>query len=181
MTRNVFLLGIGHEYQHNSTLYKRISSEAIDEFKRYISKEHGRYNFKAIGEELHRSELKKDRDSSVPEEVAEKLGIEHKYCNNGPEDAIDLEKMGYKETLIKEKKGSILKPRYESDEDWLLRNMENEAIREFIWIKKILECDQWPLLFICGSDHVGSFSTKLQTEGINVTLLNKNWISSYAL
>jgi hypothetical protein len=164
MNRTVFLVGTNHKYQHNSPLYEKVSAEAIDEFKKHISTVCYENNIKAIGEEFHQTDLKKDREKSVPKEIALSLNKCHKYCTPSDEEA---KKLGWQPTLY-QKRG-------ESVAEFDRRDWENDKIKEQGWIKKILELKKWPLLFICGSKHINSFAKLLIDSSLSVHVINENW------
>lgn len=164
MNRKIFLIGTDHKYQHNSPLYKEVSCNSMASFKKYIFEIIDKNGIHGIGEEMHRSDLKEDRNKSTLKEVALKLGIPHKYCNSDAQEAL---KLGHKPYLYK-------KPS-ESDEDFYKRDFENERKREPGWIQKILEFNNWPLLFVCGSEHVESFKKLLSKNSIKVVIVDKNW------
>lgn len=164
MNRDVFLVGTNHKYQHNSSLYEKVCPDSINKFKQYILSIYRDKKIQAIGEEMHRSDLMKDRDKSVPEEVALKLGIPHKYCSPSDEESV---KLGWKPTLV-QKRG-------ETEAEFDERDWGNDKIKEQGWLQNILEFDKWPLLFICGSKHIESFSNLLSVSSINIHIVNKNW------
>lgn len=67
----------------------------------------------------------------------------------------------YKEKWPEEKKAKL---------EW-----EEDLKREPSWLCNILELNIWPLLFICGSKHVESFSKLLSASSFIVHIVNKNW------
>jgi len=164
MNKKVFLIGTNHKYQHNSSFYERVSAEAIDGFKKYISTICWENNIKAICEEFHQTDLKKDRERSVPKEIALNLNICHKYCSPSDEEA---KRLGWEPTLF-QKRGE---PEAEFDR----RDWQNDKIKEQAWIKNILELNKWPMLFICGSKHIRSFTELLIGSSLNVHVVNENW------
>jgi hypothetical protein len=50
--------------------------------------------------------------------------------------------------------------------------------REQYWLDRILELDCWPVLFICGADHVDSFGAKARGCGLSVKVLISDWSPS---
>jgi hypothetical protein len=48
--------------------------------------------------------------------------------------------------------------------------------REYIWLEKIQEFNQWPLFFICGADHFGEFSKLMRANEIQVIESHKHWM-----
>ena len=47
--------------------------------------------------------------------------------------------------------------------------------REQYWLDRILELDCWPVLFICGANHVESFGSKLRASGLSAKVLISDW------
>jgi len=164
MNRTVFLIGTDHKYQHNSPLYEEVSIEAIDEFKDYISKVCCDNDIEGIGEEFQQTDLKKDRERSVPKEIALNLKICHKYCS--PSDD-ETQMLGWQPTLYQKRRESIA--------EFDIRDWENDKIKEYGWIQNILDLNRWPLLFICGSKHINSFTHLLSNSSIKVHVVNENW------
>jgi hypothetical protein len=160
----VYLIGTNHKYQHNSPLYEEVSVEAINEFKNYISKICFDNGIEAIGEEFHQTDLKKGRERSVSKEIALNLNICHKYCSPSDDEA---QMLGWKPTLYQKRGESIA--------DFDRRDWENDKIKEQGWVQKILDFNKWPLLFICGSKHINSFTKLLYNFSIKAHVVNENW------
>jgi hypothetical protein len=51
----------------------------------------------------------------------------------------------------------------------------SHATRERYWLDEILSLDVWPLLFVCGANHVHPFRTSLQAEGIDFDVAADDW------
>jgi hypothetical protein len=160
----VLIIGTNHKYQHASNLYEPVEKTALFAFEKMLSNACTENNIIAIGEEFSKKDLKKDSTDSFVKNVADKLGKLHKYCNptNEEENAI-----GYKPCLYQQKG--------ETSKDFDKRDWENEKLREKIWLENIVNFDSYPMLFICGSMHVQSFSELLKKNGINSKILFESW------
>jgi len=101
---------------------------------------------------------------SVPKEIAIKLKICHKYCSPSDDEA---KRLGWQPTLCQRRGESIA--------EFDIRDWENDKIREKGWIQNIIALNKWPLLFICGSKHINSFSELIENSSIRVQVLHDNW------
>jgi hypothetical protein len=48
-------------------------------------------------------------------------------------------------------------------------------IRERYWRDAVLTLDTWPLVFICGANHVEFFSEQLRSSGVRVLVAFEDW------
>lgn len=102
---------------------------------------------KLIAEELSAAFVGENR--SLCDKVAGELGIAHMFCdpNNRERETLGLPKIDDRKTWG---------PR---EEHWLSR----------------LEGVEFPILFVCGANHVLSFSKKCLARGISVVVLEDDW------
>lgn len=162
--KHVLIIGANHKYQHASDLYERVEKTALFAFEKMISNACAENNIIAIGEEFSKEDLKKDSTDSFVKNVSDKLGKLHKYCNPTSEEEMAI---GYKQCLYQ--MGG------ESSEEFDKRDWENEKLREIIWLKNIENLNSFPMLFVCGSMHVQSFSDLLKKNGIKSDILFESW------
>lgn len=168
MERIVYILGTCHAYQRNDD---SCLPNSIDEFKLYLKSVCQLNGIKSIGEEMSLTALEEnDRKESIPKTFAQEYGnLPHRYCDP---DRSEQERLGIKpsdyfnvqahlEKWPEEKKAKL---------EW-----EEDLKREPSWLCNILELNVWPLLFICGSKHVESFSQLLSASSFIVYIVNKNW------
>jgi len=106
----------------------------------------------------------KDSEESYIKIIADKIGKPHKYCNTTSDDDKEL---GVKQFLYKMKD--------ETEDEFRRRDWENDKLREKGWLKKIIEFNKWPLLFICGQLHTYSFKKLLVENKINAKILCESW------
>jgi hypothetical protein len=50
-----------------------------------------------------------------------------------------------------------------------------DAIRERIWVARLLTRDHWPTLFICRSDHVQSVRRIFRTLGLDARVVHRDY------
>ena len=199
--KTIALIGTSHAYQRLSLLCgpdKRCRLEDIRSFECYLLKVCRQYGIKTVAEEMNEQSLEKakkswekfkkdlegknncnrlraeiwarkeeelkrcldalkwhDEGKSTPRRVAVHLSLRHRYCdpnsNERNEHKIDC---------------------------------EDHQKRERYWLKQLLRAPkpgereiEWPVLFICGADHVESFSTLLKEGGYRIERINDDWES----
>lgn len=49
------------------------------------------------------------------------------------------------------------------------------AYRESVWLAHLQSLDRWPTLFVCGIDHLSTFSDRLRAAGITALVDEKRW------
>ena len=114
-----------------------------------------------------------NKGMSIPQRVAAKLSLKHLFCDPDgkqrqllgieAEDVIELDQFF---------NCSI------SDDDVKRRKRESRTQRECYWLNRLRQevpQSEWPILFICGADHVGSFSKILEEEGFIVIRIEDHW------
>lgn len=177
MNRMVYILGTSHEYQRNDDTCQ---PESIGKFKRYLKFICQNYDIKAIGEEMSEEALKFwGREISIPRLFTqENPTISHKYCDPEREEQkkFGIKQSGYfsqgrqlPEILQSPDVNNL------SEEEAKQLEWQEDLKREPIWLCKILELNRWPLLFICGSDHVDSFKKLLDSESLSASIIDNNW------
>lgn len=53
--------------------------------------------------------------------------------------------------------------------------IDSSSQRENYWASKLAQQDGEQVLFLCGDDHVASFSTVLRQQGMHACVLSKGW------
>lgn len=174
MERVVYLLGTGHEYQIDSEHYlPSVSPQAIEAFKNRLEYVCEVLNIKAIGEEMSLSDLEDHKKTvSTPKLLSKDLGIHHKYCNPTKE---QQQQLNIKHPTIISYHGQ---QDGLSDIEIYSLQWEEDLKREPFWLQQIEKLGIYPLLFICGSYHVGSFYRFLIVENFDVHVTDHNWKAS---
>jgi hypothetical protein len=133
--RKVFLIGTNHRYQMLGELFTVTQSqreESIPMLRDLLK----RNEIRAIAEEMNKESLRKHfcRDESFACQVADALGIGHRYCD--PDTAT-----GEALSIPRGKEGNPGKERY--------------------WLEQLQTFHRFPALFIMGADHFESFRNLL--------------------
>lgn len=107
-----------------------------------------------------------DRLYSTPAEVAEELGVRHLYCDPNWAERHALGILDVRYERLKHKWSNNRARREEAN---------CERLREGEWLRRINDLNIWPLLFICGANHLRSFRRGAEAEGIAVNVLESEW------
>ncbi len=161
--RKVILLGTGHRIQVGK-------QDTIRAFEARLHALCNDYAVRAIGEEMSCDLLARDHTpETVAHRVATKLGIPHRYCDpplserlrlgtttvNGID--VEAEQLGW------------------SDEEIAKRLAAHFVIVETYWLDEIADLNVWPMLFVCGANHVATFSRRALQRGHEVVVTDKDW------
>lgn len=160
---DVVLVGTCHTYQ----LPDNSAASEFDKLLRELCVAGG---VKAIAEEMNTEALaESNAHHSTGELVARALDILHRYCDPNRDQRQALGIM--QENPIKATAHI---------RGWDRRRIRQEILashlaREQYWLQQIRELDRWPLLFVCGANHVGSFKKLLSTNDIRVRVGRRDW------
>ena len=169
--------GIKTVAEELSTQALEMTREAWEENKKDLErrKESGAWIEEDLEKELKRCEeaLKWHTEGmSIPQRAAKELTRKHLFCDpDGKQRALlEIED----ETAIEIER---LHHRSISDGEAKRRIRESWTKREHYWLGRLLEVpeSEWPVLFICGKEHVERFSTILKQRAFSVTVIRKDW------
>jgi len=62
--------------------------------------------------------------------------------------------------------------------DHVIRRQIQELVdspREHYWLDRLFELACWPVLFVCGANHVDTFTAKAKARGRTVSVLHHDW------
>jgi hypothetical protein len=64
--------------------------------------------------------------------------------------------------------------------NWSAEKIEEESktshsIRERHWLTELLNLNNWPVLFICGAEHVSPFQQLLQENALSAEVAAPDW------
>ena len=167
MNRIAYILGTNHIYQRDDDSCEPGSVDAFIEYLDSVCQLHG---INAIGEEMSISALHDfDRTESIPAKFATTHGKSHKYCDP---DRAEQERLGIRENHVVR---YHVRQKNLSEEQIRQLCWEEDLKREPYWLCKVQELNVWPLLFICGSDHIKSFTQLLSTVATAVHVAHQNW------
>jgi hypothetical protein len=128
------------------------------------------YNIRAVAEEMSSEALAENQCiDSVPMRVASSLGIKHRFCDPGRCERAslgirqenDIRASGFLYGWSEHKISSLI--------------LKSHAIRERYWLKELRALGEWPVIFVCGADHVASFCALLKLEGITAYVEAEDW------
>jgi len=55
------------------------------------------------------------------------------------------------------------------------KKLNTPDLRESFWLDRLLKSGASSLLFVCGDEHLKSFSKKLNAAGFESSILSENW------
>ena len=127
-----------------------------------------RFSVSAIGEEMS-DDATQEYSSvvSVPVQVAKALRLPHRYCDPG---RTERARLGIRQD------NDICAQLSLSEDEIDTQLKESRAKRESYWLDQLLDLNIWPVLFVCGADHVDSFRRLLQREDIDVHVAAADWV-----
>ncbi|UJB19195.1 MULTISPECIES: hypothetical protein [Lysobacter] len=164
----VLIVGTSHEYQ------RRTSDGAINtinDFAEYLRQIIDANDVAAIAEEMSAAALEEHGlQNSVAQEICTRFGIPHALADPGPQEREHLGIQQRNEIAVAGFFGGL------SPEEIEARVRRSYDTREEYWIAKLGELGAYPMVFICGADHVNSFRDKLLAQGHDAVVLTSNWI-----
>ena len=165
MTRTVWIIGTGHEYQK---VRSDVHDPGSEQFRAMVATTAAAKGVRALAEEMSPEALR--ADDSVCRQVAKSLQIAHRYCDPSS---------GERTALGIVADDDIRWAGFYANRDQ--QDIENDvqaawAIRENRWLEHLLDLGAWPVLFVCGADHAESFRDGLRAHGIEANLLISKWV-----
>jgi hypothetical protein len=160
---SLVLIGTSHEYQMRS-------NAAASEFEALIDEVCTRFQVRAIAEEMSLEALaQKNASVTVCKGVADDRDLCHRYCDVNSEQRAAL---GVRSENDIKAKGWLA--------GWDAETIEREirkshAIREHYWLAQLREMNCWPMLFVCGANHVAPFQALLKVGGISTHIRAHDW------
>jgi hypothetical protein len=113
-------------------------------FASYLSDNIEKLNIKFVGEEWSEDASKiSNVKTTVPQDIAFKYNVQHRFCDPNE---IDRKKIGWK-------------------------SKQDDRLREMFWLDKIKDKRNKEIIFICGVNHLESFSTLLNKDRFMVKIL----------
>lgn len=166
----VLIVGTSHEYQRRTS---DGPSNAVNEFAEYLRQIIDANDVAAIAEEMSAAALEEhDLQNSVAQEICTRFGIPHALADPGPQERQQLGIQQRNEIEFAGFFGDLSREEIEA------RVHRSYDIREEYWTTKLAELAAYPMVFICGADHVNSFRNKLLAQGHDAVVLTSNWIPS---
>ena len=167
MNKAVVLVGTSHAYQRGG---ESCSPSELIAFQDFIYSLCQKWQIELVTEEMSQGALEERglTDSTV-KQVVSSNSIRHKYIDPDREQRKGL---GITENSDIKVQGVF--------QEWSDAEIERRIgveykKRESLWLWSLLLIDQWPSLFVCGSEHVDSFSKLLQNSQIVVHIGASDW------
>jgi hypothetical protein len=154
--RRVVIVGTSHSYQIPPT------GPAANELRAFLGEIVNTHLVRVIAEEMSQEALANwDVTSTLCLELAIATGVSHRYCDL---DGAQRSAAGVRDVHHMKADGFIY--------GWSTEQIEQEirashSIRERHWMTELLDLNNWPVLFICGAEHVLPFQQLLQENGLS--------------
>lgn len=148
---------------------------ADPELKPFLERLCREFNVRAVAEEMNEEALaEKDCAASIPMNVASALQLPHRFCDPNRAERTKLEIRQENEIrVLAWLANSVL-----SESEIAARVTESYAKRERYWLEQLGSLNVWPVLFICGADHVTSFCNLLKQQSIAAHVAAEDWASN---
>jgi len=167
MKHAIFLVGTSHTLQLNDNQNFSEDRLTFHQFLRNLCRD---YFIQAIAEEMNTDALlEKGCDESIPKMIADELTLSHCYAD--PNISVRNRLMILQENDVNAK-GWL--------EAWTKQKIREQIQIEYVkreryWIEQIIKHNVWPLLFVCGANHIESFSLLVQSAGLDMKIISKDW------
>lgn len=171
--RVVHLIGTSHHYQYGvgAKRGKAACTEAQEgAFREFIRSKALACHAEAIAEELNEEGLREaGKPVSVLQALAKELGLRHLFCEP---DKTERAELGVaEEALIR----SLAWMNDQSEAEVQAQLEKQFQIRETVWLQRLASLSVGPVLFVCGANHVSSFSARLAANGASVRVVHTDW------
>lgn len=158
----VIVVGTSHTLQRTSMELNAFLKDLCEEFKA-----------RAIAEEMSEEALSQNGcGASIPMQVARASALKHRLCD--PNNA-ERAKLGIRQEA--DIRAHAL-PATLPESEVATSLADSNAKREQYWLEQLRGLNEWPVLFVCGADHVASFCRLLKHEGIAPHVAAEDWVSS---
>ena len=158
----IYLIGVHHSIQHNGGDLRNIPglSALREQFQYYLIKTTKEFGISVLAEELNEDALSVfNASESLARSVAGKFGISHVFCEP---DLQTRSSLGFTKKLEK----------------------KHHFVREMLWYDKIIDYKGERVIFICGVNHIPSFSKLIRKKGEHAIILTsyygKNFFETFS-
>jgi len=156
----IYLVGVYHNFQ----------TERHPDFLDFLRELCSVHKIKSVGEEMNVDALRLAKvEKSTVLEIAEELCLPHAYCDPDENERKSNDILGQQELEWHQWFNDL------SDEEMKILKSEHDHKREKICLKKIKKIFVDPMFFICGIQHLESFSSLLRENGFNFDLIERQW------
>lgn len=165
------IIGTDHPYQ-------MVTGERVEETRQFRSAILEVVTSQAIGaiaEEMSKEALRYHRASySVAELLCAELGIPHQFSDPTNSERFRLGIRQDSDIRAEHLTDGWTEEKIEADVQARGANA-SDRIRERHWWKRIRELNRWPVLFICGANHVETFVKLLTENRVQALIAHSDW------
>jgi hypothetical protein len=163
-----YILGISHPLQCGSAECTQANILAFDAELRRLCRT---FEIRRIAEEMSADGLTHHKATeTIGQRVARDVGIQHQAVDLSQEerDAFSIDDSVVIATV---QRCGIFDggPFREAFDDLA------DGIRERVWVARVMSGEEWPILFICGSDHAVSVRRLCRGLGINAKIIHRDY------
>ncbi len=167
MEYRVIIIGTDHRYQRRDVELDNRAHELFTLLLRNLASEHG---VRGIAEECNLAALAEyDVEESTVEAIARDLKVPHRYCDPDRRERAALGISQENDIRAGHILDNVSEEQIQSEIQDSLRR------REVYWLQQVNDFDLWPVLFVCGADHVQSFASLLKSQGHTVVIAEHDW------
>lgn len=167
MDRKILVLGTDHGFQREDPKFSNAMHLQFADFLRRTIQDS---SIVAVAEENNHEALSEhSREVSVPESIAADLGIPHRHCDPNRQTRSVLG--------IRQENSIRIQnfPEKVSEDEVQNQLNASDRKREEYWLQQLLELNSWPVLFICGANHVNPFLKLIESNGMQTFLVASDW------
>ncbi len=163
----VIVVGTSHSIQLG---IKGASGEVSEKFRALLENACHMHGVCAVAEEMNTEALAESNCStSIPQRLATSLTLQHRFCDPNRSERANLGILQENDIRVSAFLSDL------SEADITSRVAESHQKRELYWLGQLRALNCWPVLFVCGADHVVSFCAHLEREGIAKLVVAQDW------
>ena len=160
---SVVLMGTAHRIQLGL-------AGDVESFEKRLTALCQTFKVRAIGEEMSTAALAaQDVARTIGAKVAQNLNLPHIYC-----DLPLLERRRLGISTVQEIQHQAHVDMWSKDQ-LADRLSEHFASVERYWLEQLRQLNTWPVLYVCGANHVASFAQVLQNDGFVCSIAETDW------
>lgn len=169
MQHTLLIVGTDHRFQMGSSDF---TDDQHIAFINFIQTEAVQHKASAICEENNIQALQEHSlTESTLEPLARQLGLAHKHCDPSHS---ERQVLGIRQENTIRLQG-LLSKHLTTEEEVAKLLSKSHKLRETYWIQQIKELDKWPVLFVCGANHVTSLVELAQNNDLRPLILASDW------
>ena len=174
MTHEVFIFGTYHELQCGAA---ECGVDKISLLKREIRRVLSEYGIRRIVEEMSDEGFRKKAGDQAPGTVCQRIA---------PDDVpvhfvdLDMKERACLSLSHNDIDAFMLNDLFSKNNSQPTRVREAldklcDEVRERVWVARVLSRDEWPVLLVCGAEHVDSVSELFKPIGVQATVICRDF------